>query len=70
MLFFFPHGVLDEILNLIESVSEGFPSYFCNILMFCELENAVYISLRERIRSPKEVAPLRILNSLLKEFAL
>ena len=29
MLFFFPRGVLDEILNLIESVSEGFPSYFC-----------------------------------------
>ena len=24
MLFFFPRGVLDEILNLIESVSEGF----------------------------------------------
>ena len=21
---------MDEILNLIESVSEGFPSYFCN----------------------------------------
>ena len=31
MLFFFPQGVLDEILNLIESVSEGFPSYFFNI---------------------------------------
>ena len=29
MLSFFPRGVLDEILNLIESVSEGFPSYFC-----------------------------------------
>ena len=28
MLFFFPRYVLDEILNLIESVSEGFPSYF------------------------------------------
>ena len=28
MLFFFPRGVLDEILNLIGSVSEGFPSYF------------------------------------------
>ena len=28
MLFFFPRGVLDEILNLIESVSGGFPSYF------------------------------------------
>ena len=27
MLSFFPPGVLDEILNLIESVSEGFPSY-------------------------------------------
>ena len=23
----FPRGVLDEILSLIESVSEGFPSY-------------------------------------------
>ena len=28
MLFFFPRGVLGEILNLIESVSGGFPSYF------------------------------------------
>ena len=27
MLSFFPRGVLDGILNLIESVSEGFPSY-------------------------------------------
>ena len=26
-LSFFPRGVLDEILNLIESVSEDFPSY-------------------------------------------
>ena len=25
---FFPRGVLDEILNLIESAYEGFPSYF------------------------------------------
>ena len=24
----FPRDVLDEILNLIESVSEGFPTYF------------------------------------------
>ena len=28
MISFFPRGVLDEILNLIESVSEGFPSHF------------------------------------------
>ena len=27
VLSFFPLDVLDEILNLIESVSEGFPSY-------------------------------------------
>ena len=27
MLSFFPRGVLDEILNLTESVSGGFPSY-------------------------------------------
>ena len=27
MLSLFPRDVLDEILNLIESVSEGFPSY-------------------------------------------
>ena len=26
----FPRGVLGEILNLIESVSGGFPSYFCS----------------------------------------
>ena len=30
MLSFFPRDVLDEILNLIESVSEGFPSYTCS----------------------------------------
>ena len=27
----FPRGVLDEILNLIESVSEDFPSYSCEL---------------------------------------
>ena len=27
MLSFFPRDVLDEILNLIESVSKGYPSY-------------------------------------------
>ena len=28
MLSFFPRDVLDEILNLTESASEGFPTYF------------------------------------------
>ena len=27
MLSFFPRDVLDQILNLVESVSEGFPTY-------------------------------------------
>ena len=31
MLSFFPRGVLDGILNLIESVSEDFPSYSYNV---------------------------------------
>ena len=34
MLSFFPRDVLDEILNLIESVSEGFPTY-SSIEMLC-----------------------------------
>ena len=38
MLSFFPRGVLDEILNLIESVSEEFPSYSClkRYMKICE----------------------------------
>ena len=31
MLSFSPRGLLDEILNLIESVSEGFPSYSLHV---------------------------------------
>ena len=30
MLSFFPRGVLDQILNLIDSISEDFPSYSFN----------------------------------------
>ena len=37
MLSFFPRGVLDEILNLIESVSAGFPSYFCQLFILSRL---------------------------------
>ena len=33
VLSFFPRDVLDEILNLIESVSEDFPSYSYNCLV-------------------------------------
>ena len=42
MLSFFPRGVLDEILNLIESVFEGFPSYYCclNCLLVSVVDTA------------------------------
>ena len=33
VLSFFPRDVLDEILNLIESVSEDFPSYSFTVLI-------------------------------------
>ena len=33
VLSFFPRDVLDEILNLIGSVSEGFPSYSCHSII-------------------------------------
>ena len=36
MLSFFPRGVLDEIWNLIESVSEGCPTYSCDIYKYME----------------------------------
>ena len=38
VLSFFPRDVLDEILNLIESVSEDFPSYsLIPYFMYCTL---------------------------------
>ena len=54
MLSFFPRGVLDEILILIESVSEDFPSYSlthsCYILIvFSELVLSYYISVNTEI---------------------
>ena len=39
MLSVFPLGVLDQILNLIESVSEGFPSYSFRIVKSNLVEN-------------------------------
>ena len=37
VLSFFPRDVLDEILNLIGSVSEGFPSYSYNPINLLKL---------------------------------
>ena len=50
VLPFFPLGVLDEILNLIESVSESFPSYaVISILKISILgkENGLFILTRQ-----------------------
>ena len=41
-MFFFPRGVLDEILNLIESVSEGFPSYFFLFKLYLYLDSKLF----------------------------
>ena len=41
VLSFFPRDVLDEILNLIESVSEDFPSYSYYLN---KINNSVYFS--------------------------
>ena len=37
VLSFFPRDVLDEILNLIESVSEDFPSYSFKTVSSCQI---------------------------------
>ena len=39
VLSFFPRDVLDEILNLIESVSEDFPSYSFKERLFINLNS-------------------------------
>ena len=45
VLSFFPRDVLDEILNLIESVSEDFPSYFCLFaISFPVFHRCIYLS--------------------------
>ena len=41
VLSFFPRDVLDEILNLIESVSEDFPSYSSTLSDTFEQEQGV-----------------------------
>ena len=57
VLSFFPRDVLDEILNLIESVSEDFPSYFYNkdylmdlthspMFSYIPIHGTVHVSLR------------------------
>ena len=41
MLSFFPRGVLDEIWDIFESVSEGFPSYSSLMHIVISLQNVI-----------------------------
>ena len=50
MLSFFARGVLDEILNLIESVFEGFPSYSFYIIYLMQSEIMIYGLVRKCVR--------------------
>ena len=43
VMSFFPRGVLGEILNLIESVSEGFPSY--SLMLIVASQDVPYLLL-------------------------
>ena len=52
VLSFFPRDVLDEILNLIESVSEDFPSYFYLTRYQPGLHEAFRVICRPGMHSP------------------
>ena len=62
VLSFFPRDVLDEILNLIESVSEDFPSYsYAEIEIKCSSSAFTCNFLTMTImtdRSPRQITPI------------
>ena len=53
VLSFFPRDVLDEILNLIESVSEDFPSYSWYLDDLLNIDNNFFDSMVNRIYPSK-----------------
>ena len=62
MLSFFPRGVLDEILNLIESVSEDFPSYSCSAEPVKYLTNKGCFIARTLVNPKNEQAIVSLIN--------
>ena len=64
MLFFIPRGVLDEILNLIESVSEGFPSYFFLTPMRLQYRTDIGRGLIDRVMTKTSCYDLFIIQIL------
>ena len=72
VLSFFPRDVLDEVLNLIGSVSEGFPSYSCmfytkdrDSFEYCLRENDV-VPLEEKQKIKEELSKVKHRKLILK----
>ena len=64
MLSFFPRDVLDELWDLIESVSEGFPTYTCSITVLSheKLSGGKWYSVRKAIQPFSTLPPISDLN--------
>ena len=58
--------VLDEIWDLIESVSEGFPTYSCSITVLSheKLSRGKWYSVRKAIRPFSILPPISDLNHI------
>ena len=67
VLSFFPRDVLDEILNLIESVSEDFPSYSFkhDSIKPSDSQNACFLVVTDRVIWDKYVNCFYIALSVL-----
>ena len=64
VLSFFPRDVLDEILNLIDSVSEDFPSYFCQVILKSHAKTIVLHECSDLQRPLKRSCYHRIITKL------
>ena len=70
VLSFFPRGVLDEILNLIESVSEEFPSYSWQVYSYLTLKQVHAKTILTQIWSKSIKRLLRYCHFLCSELSL
>ena len=71
VLSFFPRDVLDEILNLIGSVSEGFPSYSSKGVRAIEVLLYLSLDIINKLKfttNCDRCAILNVLNCLTKNF--
>ena len=64
VLSFFPRDALGEIWDLIESVSEGFPTYSCSITILSheKLSRGKWYSVRKAIQQFSILPPISDLN--------